>query len=113
MKRKRVEALQEFILNTINEAATQNVYNRYDIFLNHDTLRLRRLGLKRMSGIYDNYRLENNEAITSGQLIKLFQNAEYPYYIGENFIVLFSEKDAFMCKLGGVGTWIESSTKGE
>ena len=113
MKRKRIEILQEFILDSINNAAVNNTYNQYDIFLNSDTLRLRRLGLKRMSGIYDSYKLQNDEVLTSGQLMKLFRNAEYPYYIGKDFVVLFSEKDAFMCKLGGVGTWIESSHKGD
>lgn len=108
MKKTRTELLQDHIIKEINSSARENVYNKYDIFLNDQTLRLRRLGLKRMSGIYDSYKLENKETIKTGQLMKLFKSAEYPYYIGNNFVVLFSEKDAFMCKLGGVGTWIES-----
>jgi hypothetical protein len=113
MKKTRNDLIQEYIIREINESARENTYTKYDIFLNNKTLRLRRLGLKRMSGIFDSYRLENNETLTSGHLMKLFKNAEFPYYIGENFVVLFSEKDAFMCKMGGVSTWIESSDKGD
>ena len=66
------------------------------------------LGDLTKNDVYDSYKLENKETVKTGQLMKLFRSAEYPYYIGNNFVVLFSEKDAFMCKLGGVGTWIES-----
>ena len=103
---EKTDLLQGYILRQIHESGSSDL-NRYDIFLNPQTLRLRNRGCNEMSKIYTSYRFKLEEKVTSGHLLKLFEKMEYPYYYGRKRFVLFSEQDAFWFKLAGYDAWIE------
>jgi|15BtaG_2_1085339.scaffolds.fasta_scaffold00177_20 hypothetical protein len=100
--------MQKFILNKIKEINGHSKINCYDIFLNMNTLRLRTKGKNLMLKLYDSYTFKNSKQVKSKHLIQMLKKIKHPYYMGPSYIVLFSETDAFMYKLGGFETWIES-----
>ena len=107
MTSEKTELLQLHILNKIQELKGCGEYTRYDLFLNPNTLRLRKRGADQLNKIYTSYMFEIDTTVNSGALLKLYKKMEYPYYIGKKYIVLYSEQDAFIMKLGGFNAWAE------
>jgi hypothetical protein len=77
------------------------------IFLNKHTLRLTPIGYKLFKTYYTFWEFEHppNKA---GQLIELLKKMKAPYYTNNKRLVLFTEQDAFMCKLAGTDGWVNS-----
>lgn len=97
---EKVNAVQDHIVNTISQKNLKDPPSRGQIFLNKKTLRLRAPGKKILCRMYDHYEFTVS-GVTSGDLIILFRQMQYPYYLHNGLLVLFSEKDAFVMKLGG------------
>lgn len=48
------------------------------------------------------------KGITNGNKIKLYQNNNFPYYMGKTRFVIFDGEEALMAKLvGDINSWIE------
>lgn len=105
MTSEKTDLLQLHILNKVNELKGYGDYNRYDLFLNTKTLRLRKRGVDALNKLYDHYSFDI-QGVKSGQLLSLYKKMEYPYYIGKKFMILYSEQDAFIMKLGGFDAWV-------
>jgi hypothetical protein len=107
MTLEKIDLLQNYILNKVQEFKGCSDYTRYDLFLNKHTLRLRPLGVEMLKKLdYTSYTFEAPNP-SGGDLLKLFRKMEYPYYIGKRRVILYSEQDAFMYKLGGYKAWTE------
>lgn len=106
MTSEQIDLLQGHILLKVQMRQGCGDYTRYDIFLNHKTLRLRKPGMKILCKMYNHYKFKSNK-IPSNALLKLFKKAKTPYYLGKDAIVLYSEQDAFIFKLGGFDAWTE------
>lgn len=112
MTSEEIDLLQGMILHKIQALKDHGELTRHDIFINAKTLRLRKHGMSILIKMYDNYKFDVNR-VTTGQLVSLFQKMRHPYYLGPvnkiagRKLVLFSEQDAFMCKLAGFDGWLE------
>lgn len=78
------------------------------VFQSKNSLRLTKYGCSVFQDNFQYYTFNLTTRITSGQIIILQRKMEMPYYFDSKKVVLFSEKDAFMAKLGGIDTWIVS-----
>lgn len=97
---KKVNAVQQHIYQAIADRKHKTHLEIGQIFLNKHTLRLRAPGNKILVRMYDSYEFKV-EGVKSGDLVTLFRQMQYPYYLHNGKLVLFSEKDAFVMKLGG------------
>jgi hypothetical protein len=103
---EKIEHIQQHIVHTLAQR-TRNDLSRTEIFLNYYTLRLRKYGRDHMAKAYSSWKFDAPTKITSGMLLNLFNKMEYPYYLDKRMVVLFSEQDAFMCKMAGFESWLE------
>jgi hypothetical protein len=78
------------------------------LFQSKDSLRLTKLGCKVFCENFDHWTFLLDNRITTGQIIHLQRKMKMPYYFDTKKVMLFSERDAFMAKLGGVDAWIVS-----
>tara|TARA_B100000941_G_C28498002_1_gene552200 strand:- start:1279 stop:1419 length:141 start_codon:yes stop_codon:yes gene_type:complete len=44
----------------------------------------------------------------TGQKIAIYKKMTFPYWHGKKQIILFTERDAFFCKLAGFEGWVNS-----
>ena len=102
----RTEYVQTQIVTSLNESSKQE-FELTDIFFNKHTLRITNRGKSKLAKTYDNWEFELDDYPTSGQLIDLFRKMTTPYFIDRDRIILFSEEDAFMCKMAGLNGWIK------
>ena len=102
----RIEYVQTQIVTSFNQTATTELEVR-DIFYNKHTLRLTGRGKNKLIKTYDNWDIELETQPTSGQLVELFRKMTTPYFLDRDKLILFSEEDAFMCKLAGSTGWLK------
>lgn len=109
MTSEEIELLQGYILRQLQEKYPSENLTVYRIFLNYSTLRLRPLGNVLLSKLYDSYpfKMEKTQKIKSRQLVSLYNKMKYPYFLNKQKIVVYSEQDAFILKLGGFDAWTE------
>lgn len=107
MEKYSVEVMQAHIVANLNEVSSVELTN-LDIFYNKFTVRLTSHGKNRCVKLYDKWEFGLESDFKSGQLIDLFRKMSYPYYLSRSKLILFSEEDAFMAKLAGIDTWLES-----
>lgn len=102
-----IQKIQNNLLVLLKSKEYNDITDDVRIFLNKHTMRLTHVGYKILKKYYDCWEFENppNKA---GQLMALLQKMKFPYYTTNKRIVLFSEQDAFMCKLAGPDGWLES-----
>lgn len=102
-----IQKIQNNLLVLLKSKEYNDITDDVRIFLNRHTLRLTPNGYKIFKKHYECWEFEHppNKA---GQLIKLLQKMRFPYYTTAKCIVLFSEQDAFMCRLAGPDGWLES-----
>ena len=84
-----------------------------DLFYNTKKkgLRLTRLGYELLRKEYDNYpfALSKETKVTAGHILALDKEMQWPYYLTNKQIVLFSEEDSVIFKLvDGYENWINS-----
>lgn len=103
---EKIDLVQQHITYKLSHALGDDLV-REKIFLNHSTLRLRKLGRDHMINAYDSWKFTPPEKITARILLNLFNKMEHPYYLDKRMVVLFSEQDAFMCKMAGFDNWLE------
>jgi len=78
------------------------------IFFRPGTVRLTYKGYVILKKIYTEYSFPKDE-LTSKQLIALYRNSAYPYYIGSRKLSLFDGEDAFAVKMyGSIEEWLDS-----
>lgn len=106
MVNTRIEYVQTQIITSLNEVATKELEFE-DVFYNRYTLRLTARGKNKLAKLYDNWEFKLESYPTNGQLLNLFRKMTTPYFIDRERLILFSEEDAFMCKLAGLNGWIE------
>jgi len=80
----------------------------YKLFQSKDSLRLTNHGLHVFKDNFTSYTFTLDNQITTGQIIHLQRTMNMPYFFNKKKVVLFSERDAFLAKLGGVEAWIVS-----
>lgn len=80
------------------------------VFLNVHTLRLSKHGRILFEREFE-YWTFDSPGTTSGNLIKLSRVMSYPYYIDRKVLVLFTERDAFIAKLGDPQIWLDGKIK--
>lgn len=78
------------------------------LFQSKDSLRLTKHGKNIFCKNFDHWKFNLDNKITTGQIIHLQRKMKMPYYFDSKLVILFSERDAFMAKLGGVEAWIVS-----
>lgn len=78
------------------------------VFQSKKSLRLTKYGCCVFTDNFQYYTFNLISKITTGQIITLQRKMKMPYYFDSKKVILFSEKDAFMAKLGGIDTWIVS-----
>lgn len=76
------------------------------LFYNARTLRLTSAGLQIFKKYYDHWEFRD-PPMTAGQLLNLLKKMRAPYYTTKNRLILFTEQDAFMCKLAGPKGWLD------
>jgi hypothetical protein len=103
---EKIDILQQHITYRLSHAVNDDL-DRQKIFLNYSTLRLRKSGRDYMVKVYDSWKFSPPEKITARILLDLFNKMEHPYYLDKRMVVLFSEQDAFMCKMAGFENWLE------
>jgi hypothetical protein len=80
------------------------------IFFNVHTLRLTKHGRNLFEAEFEHWCFDS-PGVTSKNLIKLSRVMTYPYYIDRKVLVLFTERDAFLAKLGDTQLWLDGKTK--
>lgn len=103
---EKIDLIQQHITYRLSHSVSADL-EREKIFLNYSTLRLRKYGRDHMINVYDSWKFSPPEKITARMLLTLFRKMEHPYYLDKRMVVLFSEQDAFMCKLAGFESWLE------
>jgi len=97
--------LQKQIIISLSNKSKKELFIK-DIFLNTKTLRLTKRGKTVMCKYYEYWAFES-PGKTAGNTLNLLRKMTYPYYIDNNEMVLFTEKDAFMAKLAGAQGWLD------
>jgi hypothetical protein len=98
---------QQVILQRLRSYTGDQKIQCVDVFYNHHTLRLSRRGKVLMCKFYEFWQLEPVTK-TTGNLLVLLRKMSYPYFLNSREMVLFSEQDAFMCKMAGSQSWLNS-----
>jgi hypothetical protein len=82
-------------------------------FCHPSTLRLTKLGFKSLRTIFTSYPFEIDRTILKAKhLLAISKTMEYPYYITDKELILFSTNDAVVIKLSGsVEKFLENSCK--
>ena len=108
MKRSQeIQKIQIELTTLLQNKEYLDITTDLRIFLNKHTLRLTSSGYKLFKKHYESWEFEHPPK-KAGQLIELLQKMKFPYYTNSKRLVLFSEEDAFMCKLAGPDGWLES-----
>lgn len=107
MTTSRINYVQTQIVTSLNETATTE-FELTDIFHNTKTLRLTARGKNKLAKLFDNWEFKLESYPTNGQLVSLFRKMTTPYFIDRDRLILFSEEDAFMCKLSGLSGMLQS-----
>ena len=108
MTLKTINDLQSHVVNNLNANKYSTTdFIMKDVFLNHSTLRLTKKGRRVMIRVYDNW-VFDSDVPNVGDILALYNKMTYPYYVDSKVIILFSKEDAFMCKMAGFGSWLES-----
>jgi hypothetical protein len=79
------------------------------IFLNVHTLRLSKHGRNLFELEFEHWTFDS-PGLTSRNLINLNRVMTYPYYIDRKVLVLFTERDAFLARLGDPQNWLDGKT---
>ena len=103
---EKIDLIQQHIAYRLSHNINADL-EREKIFLNYSTLRLRKTGRDYMMDVYEYWKFSPPEKITARMLLTLFRKMEHPYYLDKRMVVLFSEQDAFMCKMAGFENWLE------
>tara|TARA_B100000949_G_C14096113_1_gene372091 strand:+ start:334 stop:687 length:354 start_codon:yes stop_codon:yes gene_type:complete len=100
----QLQIIEELKLQLL-ENMDANITPHY-VFANYRSgrgLRLSKGGCFLMQKVYDNYevKIKSNKPIKTKDIILLEKHLEYPYYITDKKLILFSEKDTVDFKLYG------------
>jgi hypothetical protein len=75
------------------------------IFLNIHTLRLTKYGCVLFRKQFEYWEFDS-PGTTANNMIALHRVMLYPYYIDKDSMILFTERDAFIARLGGPQNWL-------
>lgn len=75
------------------------------LFTNIHTLRLTKYGYSVFKRQYDHWDFES-PGTSANNMIILHRVMTYPYYIDKDNLILFTERDAFIARLGGPQNWL-------
>lgn len=103
---QKIKTTQQRLIELLEQGHVDSLKHTR-IFLNKNTLRLTRDGANIFKKHYTHYSFKN-ELNTSGDTVLLLRKMKSPYYTTPKKLVLFTEVDAFMCKLAGTKGWIKS-----
>ena len=97
--------LQKRITKSLNEQSNRD-HKQKDLFYNNRTLRLTKRGKGLMTKYYEPWSFES-PGTSVGNTINLLQKMQFPYYLDNKILVLFTEQDAFMARLAGAQGWLD------
>ena len=97
--------LQKRITKSLNEQSNRD-FKQKDLFYNNRTLRLTKRGKGQMTKYYEHWSFES-PGVSAGNTINLLQKMQFPYYLDNKILVLFTEQDAFMARLAGAQGWLD------
>lgn len=80
------------------------------LFKNRFTIRLHRRGYQFMQKHFENFSFDIQSKLSGSNLLTLKKHIQFPYFLSDKKLYIFSSKDAFVLKLNGgnVKKWLDS-----
>ncbi len=105
---EEISKIQSNFLALLQKQESDTDLTEIRIFYNRNSLRLTSIGKKLYCKHYANYKFTIPKIMKTGQKIAIYKKMTFPYWHGKKQIILFTERDAFFCKLAGFEGWVNS-----